>query len=73
MSDHQEPLTKSLVLTIFSGGDDSHLARNCPTGDATKSGGGWKNSGGNSYGGGGRECYKCGGLGHLAKYKRNNH
>jgi len=48
------------------------MARDCTSADATGSqgprAGGW-GSGGNSYGGsGGRECYKCGGRGHMARF-----
>jgi cellular nucleic acid-binding protein len=65
-----------------SGGSQSHLARDCTEAGPVGGGGsgysaggnggsGWGSAGGNAYGGGGggggRECYRCGGQGHIAR------
>ncbi len=68
---------------MISGGSQTHLARDCTEagpvggggsgwGSAGGNGGsGWGSTGGNAYGGGGggggRECYRCGGQGHIAR------
>lgn len=63
-----------LVLTIPTGGEAGHMARECPQnagGPAgSGSGAGWGSGGGGGggYGGQSRECYRCGGTGHIARY-----
>jgi len=56
------------------GGEAGHLARDCtqnaggPTGSGMGGGSGWGSGGGGGYGGGpARECYRCGGTGHIAR------
>lgn len=53
------------------GGQEGHIARDCTSPDAVQGSGPPRRSnfqGGNSYGGSSRECYKCGGQGHIARF-----
>lgn len=71
--------TKDSILIQWTGGSEGHLARECPDAPAAPgggSGGGWggmSGGGGGGYSGGGygggseRECYRCGGRGHIAR------
>ena len=66
---------KSRNSYLKTGGNEGHLARECPeAGGAPGGGSGWGGQGGGGYGGGGysggggdRECYRCGGRGHIAR------
>ncbi|KAH0828465.1 zinc knuckle domain protein [Fonsecaea pedrosoi] len=61
--------SRNTYIDSLTGGNEGHFARDCPqAGPPGGAGGGWGSTGGNTYGGGSsRECYRCGGQGHIAR------